>query len=162
MVLYHLRRTHWTAVVALLVAPSCATPAIQDFASCPAYQRAFTVTDRFMATFNARDIAGHEATLHFPHVRIASGAVTVIPRAGGDWMKQSFERLIAEFIAEGWDHSAWADRRIVQCDATKAHMLTTFVRYRADGSELSRFDSLYVIEYKGGVWGVTARSSYAQ
>lgn len=155
----YFRPRNWPAfAIALCFVASCATPTTQDFASCPAFQPAFAVTDRFMETFNARDVAAHEATLHFPHVRIASGTVTVVPRAGGDWMKRIFERL----LAEGWDHSAWADRRIVQCDATKAHMLTTFVRYRAAGAEMGRFDSLYVIEFKDESWGVTARSSYAQ
>ena len=52
-------------------------------------------------------------------------------------------------------------RKVVQCDATKAHMLTTFVRYRADGSEMSRFNSLYIVENKDGRWALTARSSFA-
>jgi len=147
------------ALCALLLAAACATaPPRADFASCPASAPAYAVTDAFMASFNARDVAAHEATLHFPHVRIASGRVTVLPEPGSDSMARSFERL----IASGWDHSAWADRHIVQCDATKAHMLTTFVRYRADGSELSRFDSLHIVEFKDGRWAVTGRSSYAQ
>jgi hypothetical protein len=158
MIVSKRRSTFWPlSTIALVLATSCATRPVQDFASCPANQPAFLITDRFMETFNARDAEAHEATLHFPHVRIASGTVTVIARAGGNWMKPAFDRL----IAEGWHHSAWADRRIVQCDATKAHMLTTFVRYRADGSEIGRFDSLYIIEFKRA-WGVTARSSYAQ
>ena len=40
-------------------------------------------------------------------------------------------------------------------------MLTTFVRYRADNSEMSRFDSLYIVELKNGRWALTARSSFA-
>jgi hypothetical protein len=143
--------------LALFFFPAVAA-ADEDFTACPAYAPAFAVTDQFMTTFNARDIAAHEAPLHFPHVRIASGRVTVLPEPGGDAMARSYEQL----LAAGWDHSAWADRRIVQCDATKAHMLTTFVRYRADGSELSRFDSLYIVEFKDGRWAVTGRSSYAQ
>jgi hypothetical protein len=130
-------------------------PADQSFASCRAYAPAYQVTDRFMETFNARDMAAHEATYHFPHVRIASSRVTIIPQAGTE--RDTFERL----VASGWDRSAWADRRIVQCSPTKAHMLTTFIRYRADGSELSRFDSLYIVEFKDGRWAITGRSSFA-
>ena len=40
-------------------------------------------------------------------------------------------------------------------------MLTTFVRYRADGSVLSKFDSLYIVEFKNNRWALTARSSFA-
>jgi hypothetical protein len=126
-----------------------------EFAACPAYQPAYEITDKFMETFNAKDLALHRATYHFPHVRIASGNVTIIPTAETE--STSFARL----AAQGWDHSAWASRRIVQCEATKAHMLTTFIRYRADNSVLSQFNSLYIIEFKNGKWGITGRSSFA-
>jgi hypothetical protein len=108
-----------------------------------------------METFNARDQAAHEETYHFPHVRIASGNVTIIPQPGTE--RDTFPRL----IASGWHHSAWADRRIVQCSQVKAHMLTNFIRYREDGSVLSQFDSLYIVEFKSGKWGITGRSSFA-
>jgi hypothetical protein len=126
-----------------------------EFGSCPAYAPAYAITDEFMKTFNARDQAAHEATYHFPHIRIASGNVTIIPNAGTE--RNTFPNL----IAQGWDHSAWASRRIVQCGPTKAHMLTNFIRYRADNSILSQFDSLYIIEFKHGKWGITGRSSFA-
>jgi len=144
---------------AVLALSACATaPAAQgdaEFAACPAYKPAYETTDRFMQTFNARDQAAHEATYNFPHVRIASGNVTIIPQAGTE--RDTFPRL----IAQGWDHSAWASRRIVQCEATKAHMLTNFIRYRADNTILSQFNSLYIVEFKNGKWGITGRSSFA-
>jgi hypothetical protein len=40
-------------------------------------------------------------------------------------------------------------------------MLTAFVRYRKDGSVLSQFDSLYIVEFKNDRWALTARSSFA-
>lgn len=126
-----------------------------QFASCPAYAPAYKVTDDFMRTFNSKDAAAWGSTFHFPSVRIASGTVRIIEKPAD--LEQSFDRL----EATGWDHSAWAKRQVVQCGETKAHMLTTFVRYRADGSELSRFDSLYIVEFKNGRWGLTARSSFA-
>jgi len=136
----------------------CVTaPAAGDrsFASCPAYAPAYKVTDDFMRTFNSKDAEAWGSTFHFPSVRIASGTVRIIEKPAD--LEQSFGRL----EATGWDHSAWARRQVVQCGETKAHMLTTFVRYRADGSELSRFDSLYIVEFKNGRWGLTARSSFA-
>ena len=36
-----------------------------------------SVTDEFLATFNAGDAAAHAATLAYPHVRLASGTVRV-------------------------------------------------------------------------------------
>ena len=143
------------SVAACSSMPGAISKADAQFTACPAYKPAYEITDRFMETFNAKDLALHRTTYHFPHVRIASGNVTIIPTAETE--STSFARL----AAEGWDHSAWASRRIVQCDATKAHMLTRFIRYRADNSALSEFDSLYIVEFKNGKWGITARSSFA-
>jgi hypothetical protein len=126
-----------------------------QFASCPAYQAAYDVTDEFMRTFNTKDAAAWGATFHFPSVRIASGNVRIIN--GPADLENSFTTL----EAQGWHHSAWAARKVVQCGPTKAHMLTTFVRYRADNSVLSQFDSLYIVEFKNNRWALTARSSFA-
>lgn len=149
------------ALIPLFAAVSaCATgpaPAAGDseFAACAAYGPAYEVTDAFMRTFNLKDAAAWGATFHFPSVRIASGDVRIIN--GPQDLESSFPAL----AAQGWDHSAWASREVVQCGPTKAHMLTTFVRYRADGSEMSRFNSLYIVELKNGRWALTARSSFA-
>ncbi len=147
------------AVLLATLTSACASMSYEagdsQYASCPAYQPAYQVTDAFMASFNSKDAGAWGATFHFPSVRIASGAVRIIN--GPQDLESSFPTL----IAQGWDHSAWAARKVVQCDATKAHMLTTFVRYRADGSEMSRFNSLYIVEQKDGRWALTARSSFA-
>jgi hypothetical protein len=150
--------------VSMLVAPvalaGCATIGSADisdaqFAACPAYKPAYTVTDDFMRTFNTKDAKAWGATFHFPSVRIASNTVRIIN--GPQDLEGSFSTL----GAQGWDRSGWAKRQVVQCGDTKAHMLTTFVRYRADGTVLSQFDSLYIVEFKEGRWGLTARSSFA-
>ena len=143
--------------LAVLVASACATTSGGDtaFAACPAYQPAYDVTDEFMRTFNTKDASAWGATFHFPSVRIASGNVRIIESAAD--LENSFSRL----EATGWHHSAWAAREVVQCGPTKAHMLTTFVRYRADDTVLSQFDSLYIVEFRNGRWALTARSSFA-
>ena len=142
---------------AALALSACATTGAPtaDLTACPAYKPAFETTDLFMDTFNSRDARKWATSFDFPSVRIASGTTTVL-RSPAD-LDGTFERL----AATGWDHSAWAAREVVQCEATKAHMLTTFVRYRADGSEMSRFQSLYIVEFREGKWGVTGRSSFA-
>ncbi len=151
----------WAAMMlaapSALVLSACATtgPKVTELSACAAYRPAFEVTDRFMETFNRKDATAWGETFNFPSVRIASGRTAILNSAAD--LEDSFGRL----AATGWDHSAWADRRIVQCEATKAHMLTTFVRYRKDGSELSRFNSLYIVELRAGKWGITGRSSFA-
>jgi predicted small secreted protein len=126
-----------------------------QFSACPAYAPAYQVTDDFMSTFNSKNAEAWGATFHFPSVRIASGNVRIINSAAD--LEQSFGNL----EATGWDRSDWAKRQVVQCGPTKAHMLTTFVRYRKDGSVLSQFDSLYIVEFKNDRWALTARSSFA-
>ncbi len=153
------RRIHSASIVSALAFAACATaPAASDdrnFASCPAYKPAYDVTDEFMRTFNTKDAVAWGATFHFPSVRVASGNVRIINSAAD--LEDSFSRL----EATGWHHSAWAARQVVQCGQAKAHMLTTFVRYRADNSILSQFDSLYIVEFKNNRWALTARSSFA-
>lgn len=147
------------AVLAATLTSACASMSYdagdRQFASCEAYAPAYKVTDDFMSSFNTKDPEKFGAVFHFPSVRIASNNVRIINGP------QDLESGFATLGAQGWDHSAWAKRKVVQCGPTKAHMLTTFVRYRADNSEMSRFDSLYIVEFKNGRWGLTARSSFA-
>jgi hypothetical protein len=118
---------------------------------------AMEVLDVFIAAFNARDIRAFEKTHHFPHYRIASGRVSVIEMAGT--RPDHFERFAS--ATPGWDHSAWEKREVIHSGPSKVHVDTRFVRYRADGSVLARFDSLYILTKQDGRWGVTARSSFA-
>lgn len=147
------------AVLLATLTSACASMSYEAgdsaFMSCPAYQPAYDVTDDFMRTFNSKDAQQFGSVFHFPSVRISSGNVRIINGP------QDLESGFATLGAQGWDHSAWLSRKVVQCDATKAHMLTTFARYRADGSLMSQFNSLYIVENKGGRWGLTARSSFA-
>ena len=111
--------------------------------------------DAFMTAFNARDIAAYEATFNFPHVRFASGQVTVI--TPGYHKPEMFTRgALTE-----WDHSAWARREVIHAGADKVHIDTRFTRYRKDGSVLSAFDSIYIVTRQDGRWGIQGRSSYA-
>jgi hypothetical protein len=115
------------------------------------------VLDAFMAAVNARDIQAYEAQLHFPHYRIASGAVSVVEKAGT--RPDLFDRFAA--ATPGWDHSDWEKRAIVHSGPSKVHIDTRFVRYRSNGSVLARFDSLYIVTRRDGRWAVQARSSFA-
>jgi hypothetical protein len=120
-----------------------------------AIEAAQQVLDDFMTAFNARDVKGWDATFNFPSVRLASGKMVII--RPGDHKAEMFDRgPLAE-----WDHSAWARRAVVHAGDDKVHIDTRFTRYRADGSVIGGFDSIYVITCEGGHWGVKIRSSYA-
>ena len=117
---------------------------------------AMRVLDAFMTGFNARDLRAWEATYHFPHFRFAGGRLTVLDAAG--------ERSPAVFdalAATGWHHSAWLSREVVQASEEKVHVVVEFARFRADGSELARYRSLYVLSREEGRWGIRGRSSFA-
>ena len=70
-------------------------------------------------------------------------------------------RAVRKALGDGWHHSAWGRRKIIHAAADKAHVDTLFVRYRADGSVIGSFESMYVLTKEQGRWGVKLRSSYA-
>ncbi|MFI4934723.1 MAG: hypothetical protein ACHP7N_08915 [Caulobacterales bacterium] len=111
--------------------------------------------DDFMTAFNARDIPAWERTFNFPSVRLASGTLAVL-EAGS----MTPERFVSGALKE-WDHSAWERREVIHAGADKVHIDTRFTRYRADGSVIGGFDSIYVVTRENGHWGVKARSSFA-
>ncbi len=112
--------------------------------------------DQFMAALNAYDAAAMDATMHFPHVRMAGGTVKVYEKPGSNPM-DLFDKLRKE---DNWSHSAWNERKVVQRGPSKVHMALTYTRYRADGSTLGVYESLYVLTLKEGRWGIQARSSF--
>ncbi len=111
--------------------------------------------DAFMAAFNARDLAAFEATFNFPHVRFASGKVTVI--------NPGFHKpeMFTTGALSDWDHSAWQRRDVIHAGADKVHIDTRFSRFRKDGSVIGGFDSIYIVTRQDGRWGIQGRSSFA-
>ena len=118
-------------------------------------KEAVAVLDRHMTALNARDPQGLAASLHFPHYRFTGGRMKV-------WEKP--DTYLADFFAragDGWDHSAWDFITPVAAGPDKVHLDVQFTRYRADGSALGHFRSLWVVTLKDGGWGAQLRSSYA-
>lgn len=169
----------WLGAALLVVSGACAagpeqaaTPgpvkaprsaAAGNDAQVAAEASAYEVLDRFMQAFSSGDIEATEATFLFPHVRLASGTVTVLERSG--------ERpdLFARFRAANpeWARSAWLRREVISSSQSKVHFDTEFARYRSDGSEIARYRSIYVVEEALSAgesaprWGIRARSSFA-
>ena len=145
-----------TIVTLMLLLPATALARSEAAPQPASASAALQVLDAFMTAFNARDLQGWERTYHFPHFRMADGRLSVLPAAG--------ERDAALFdaLAEtGWHHSAWISREGVQAGEDKVHVAVEFARYRADGSELARYQSLYVVTREAGRWGIRGRSSFA-
>ena len=118
------------------------------------------VTDAFIETFNNGDVAGHVATLGFPHVRLASGTVRIwADRDEALSAMADAVRLLRE--RTGWTHSRWDHRRVIHAADTKAHLDVQFTRCRADESVVGVYPAVYVIVLTPQGWRIQARSSYA-
>lgn len=120
-------------------------------------QEALAAISAYMDCWNRRDLAGMDATFHFPHARIASGAIHILEKAtsrSGDFFKTFVEQT-------GWHYSLWDYRRAVQSTGDKVHFAVQFTRYRADNSVIGVYPSMWIVALIDGRWGVQARSSFA-
>lgn len=123
-----------------------------------AVEAAMAVLDEFMRTFNRRDMEAWAATLNYPHVRFASGTVTVWESAEEFVRQPTFENL----AAIGWDHSHWLSREPVMVSAGKVHINTVFQRFDSRNEPIGTYESLYIVTRDAnGNWGIQARSSLA-
>lgn len=123
-----------------------------------AIAEARAVMDGFMTAFNAQDAEALRTTwFHFPHVRLHSGQVTVMATPA-DFRSAVWGRTGQ---AEGWARTAWDYVEPVDSGPDKVHFRVQFTRYRADGSAIGSYRSLYIVTKLDGRWGIQARSSWA-
>jgi hypothetical protein len=118
------------------------------------------VLDSFISNFKqplAECLPKHLKTYLFPHVRIASGQISVIPNADSMPLAYWQKRMPAD-----WDHSEWVSRTIVQASPVKVHLVNVFRRFRKDNSIIADETSLYIMEEVNGRWGIRGRSSFAK
>lgn len=129
-----------------------------DTANADDLAKARAALDGFMAAFNAEDAeAIRNRWYHFPHVRFHSGQVTVMER------REDFRALVWERTgqSEDWARTAWDYVELVDIGAGKAHFRVQFTRFRADGSAIASYKSLYIVTLKDGRWAIQGRSSWA-
>ena len=127
-------------------------------ASPPTVAAARAAMDGFMAAFNAEDAEALRTTwFHFPHVRFHSGQVTVMERP------EDLRILVWERQGQStaWARTAWDYVEPLDAGADKVHFRVQFTRYRADGSAIGSYRSLYIVTFKDGRWGIQGRSSWA-
>ncbi len=119
---------------------------------------AMAALDEFMVAFNGRDMEAWAATLNYPHVRFASGRVTVWQNAE----EFAREATFANLEAIGWDHSHWLSREPVLVSPGKVHIHTVFERFNGFNQQIGTYQSLYIVTRdEDGNWGTQARSSLA-
>jgi hypothetical protein len=127
----------------------------QSNAEARSVDAAMEVLDRHFAALNSGDAAALADTLHFPHYRLAGVRMQV-------W--ESPETYLDDFHARagaGWHHSTWDFRNVIAAGADKVHFDVQFTRYRADGSALGSYRSLWVVSCIDGRWAAQLRSSFA-
>jgi hypothetical protein len=115
---------------------------------------AVATADAFTDRFNARDLAGMDALLHFPHV-ILSGEKLIVWEAPGQMPSAFFEDLAR---TTGWARTLYVERRVVLLNARKVHLFVDYTRNRSDGSVISRHQNLWVVTQDEGRWGIKQRS----
>ena len=119
---------------------------------------AMAILDDFMRSLNASDEAGVNQSFNFPHVRFTGGGdVKIFPEPGDYHLSYFRERT----EADGWHRSDWDRREVIHAGPNKVHLDTQFTRYRADGSVIGSYTSIYIVTCLDGKWGIQARSSYA-
>jgi len=143
--------------VCVFVLPSSGIAREQDHPAV-AVKNVMAVLDEFMRTFNQRDMDSWSATLNYPHVRFASGGVSVWEDAEAYAARPTFATL----ESTGWDHSHWISREVTLASPDKVHVDTTFQRFNSANEPIGTYRSLYIVTRDpNGRWGVQARSSLA-
>ena len=120
--------------------------------------------DGFMQAFNAEDLqALREKWFHYPHVRFHSGKVTTFPTVADHANNLVWQQRDAnKGQSAGWARTAWDYVDVIDAGADKVHFRVQFTRYRADGSAIGSYRSLYIVTFKEGRWGIQGRSSWAE
>ncbi len=110
--------------------------------------------------FNARDVEGMLARMHFPHVRLA-GASLHTWESGAEFAAGQ-ERMTAQLEAEGWVRTDNVSAEVVHASEDKVHVSLRNARIGADGNAYHAFDALWIFTLIDGRWGVQFRSSYIE
>ena len=111
--------------------------------------------EAYFPLFNAGHARALLAVINFPHVRVASGTVTIIPEA--EWTGDPTPLD----PGERWHHTELDSVEFFQSSADKAHARVVFSRYHADGTRYVTYEALWVVTKVRGQWGIQVRSSFA-
>lgn len=115
---------------------------------------AVATAEAFTERFNARDLVGMDALLHFPHV-ILSGAKLIVWDEPGQMPAHFFEHLVR---TTGWARTHYVELRAVLLNVHKVHLFVDYTRNQGDGSVISRHQNLWIVTQDGGRWGIKQRS----
>lgn len=116
------------------------------------------VMDGFMTAFNAEDAeALRDRWFHFPHVRFHGNQVSVMET------REDLKILVWDRQGQStdWARTSWDYVEPIDSGPDKVHFRVQFTRYRADGSAIGSYKSLYIVTRVSGRWAIQARSTWA-
>jgi hypothetical protein len=108
----------------------------------------------FMKAWNSHDPQALADAIHYPHVRIADGAVEVW-RSAADYLsgpEPGRQRT--------WHQTRIDSTKVVQATATGVNIVVTFSRLARDGRALSTDEGLFLVIVRDGSWKLQARSTF--
>jgi len=118
-----------------------------------AISAALATVEAFTEAFNARDPAGMDAMLHFPHAILVDETL-VIWKTPGQLPADFFEDL----AATRWSRSTYHGKRAVLVGPRKVHFVLEYSRDDAEGRPLSQHANLWIVTLEQGRWGIKQRS----
>jgi hypothetical protein len=130
------------------VTPDASSESSQDLIAA-----ASACLDRFTDAFNACDLDGMDAQLHFPHVMF-SGAEQLVWDAPGKHPVDFFDRL----KSTGWAETRYEDKNPVLVSASKVHFVVEYTRRDRQGVVLSSHTNLWIATRIRDEWGIAVRS----
>jgi len=114
----------------------------------------------YMDAFNKADVRKTSTFINYPHARVGAQGRLVVGESASTMMPEEFFDTFRKNY--GWNHSCWDSREVIQSIENKVHLKVMFSRYRADGSKIGTFPSIWIMTNQDNHWGIKMRSSFAQ
>ena len=106
----------------------------------------------YFDAFNSHDPEQLAAAIHIPHVRIAGIDVEY-------WETlEDFRNGTEPGRQRTWLQTRYENLRVEQASANAANVTLRLVNVGADGTELSKYEALFLVTLRDGQWKVQARS----
>jgi hypothetical protein len=119
--------------------------------------KAIECVEAFTERFNARDLAGMDAMLHFPHALVSGKELNelIVWEQPGQMSASFFDDLTA---ATGWYRTTYLHKQVILASAHKVHLLIEYTRDDAAGKVITSHQNLWIVTFEDGRWGIKVRS----
>jgi hypothetical protein len=107
----------------------------------------------FFEAWNSHDPARLVTSIHYPHVRVADGAIEISRTAADVQAGPEAGRQ------RTWFQTRLDSSKVVQVTATGANVVVAFSRIGRDGRVVSTDEGVFLAVVRDGVWKIQARST---